>query len=612
MAAGRPSPLEVAWSPTPEIVQRSNLQWLMQRAGVATYEELHAWSVRERADFWRLAIERLGVVFRRPYERVLDDREGPEHARWLVGAELNVADSCFAAAPESPAILHQHEGGDLRTMTVGELDGLSNQVAHALRQRGIAAGDAVGLLLPMTAESVAAYLGIVKAGAIAVGIADSFGPAEIGVRLRIGQARLVITQDVILRAGRRLELYTRLQACDAPPAIVLPAQGQLLVDLRPHDVAWADFLSPETGACTATRLPDDVLNVLFSSGTTGEPKAIPWTHLCAIKGAMDAHFHHDVHPGDVLAWPTSLGWMMGPWLIFASLMNRAALALYVGTPTDHEFGQFVERAGVTLLGVVPSLVAAWRASGSLQGTDWHRINAFSSTGECSNPDDMRWLMEHAGGRPVIEYCGGTEIAGGYITGVVVRPCIPATFNTPALGLEVVILDDQGRPADKGELFVVPPSIGLSNRLLNKDHHEVYYAGCPQGPRGEILRRHGDEMERLPSGYWRAHGRADDTMNLGGIKVSSAEIERTVNLVEGVLETAAVAESPPGGGPSHLVIFCVMKSERPAPQVHQEMQAALRRELNPLFRIDRVQFVPALPRTASNKVMRRMLRSPTGA
>jgi len=220
---------------------------------------------------------------------------------------------------------------------------------------------------------------------------------------------------------------------------------------------------------------------------------------------------------------------------------------------------------------------------------------------------MRWLMRQADGRPVIEYCGGTEIGGAYISGTVARPCVAGTFNTPTLGLDVVILDEANKPADSGELFVVPPSIGLSASLLNKDHHEVYFAGTPRGADGEILRRHGDQMEKLPGGFWRGLGRADDTMNLGGIKISSAEIEHVLRTVPSVIETAAIAVSC-GGGPSQLVICAVCAQSLDKDQLATAMQSAIKRDLNPLFKIHDVIILDALPRTASNKVMRRELRA----
>ena len=209
-----------------------------------------------------------------------------------------------------------------------------------------------------------------------------------------------------------------------------------------------------------------------------------------------------------------------------------------------------------MLGVVPSLVKAWRHTGCMNGLDWSAIKAFSSTGECSNAADMQWLMEQGGGKPVIEYCGGTEIGGAYLTSTLTLPCAPGAFNTPTLGLDVVILNEDGQPADSGEMFIVPPSIGLSTTLLNGDHHAVYFEASPPGPNGEVLRRHGDQMERLPCGGWRALGRADDTMNLGGIKVSSAEIEQVLQSVPGVVETAAIAVSP-GRRPKFAGRLCCM-------------------------------------------------------
>jgi acetyl-CoA synthetase len=299
---------------------------------------------------------------------------------------------------------------------------------------------------------------------------------------------------------------------------------------------------------------------------------------------------------------------MGPWLIFASLLNRAALGLYNGTPTGRGFGLFVQNSRATMLGVVPSLVKAWRRTGCMEGLDWNTVKLFSSTGECSNRDDMHWLMAQGGWKPVIEYCGGTEIGGAYITGTVALPCFPGTFNTPALGLDFVILDEAGSPAENGELFILPPSIGLSNTLLNQDHLQVYFAGTPAGPGGETLRRHGDQVEKLVSGGWRALGRVDDTMNLSGIKVGSAEIERTLQCVPQVKEVAAIAVSP-DGGPCKLVVYASCPQDRMPDKADLiiEMQNAIKRDLNPLFKIHDLVLVGALPRTASNKIMRRALR-----
>ena len=595
-----------AWFPTDADITEANITRLMAELHTKTYSEFHAWSVANRDTFWQMMIDVLDIKTTSTNTETQQDATGIATTLHT----LNIVESCFKAPPEAVAIVMQRENdGNLATLTYRELESLTNRVANGLVEIGIKPGDAVAVDMPMNAESVAIYLGIVKAGCVVVGIADSFAPDEIAIRLRIGNAKAIFTQDYINRAGKRLPLYEKVVAANAPRAIIFSCEGGdgIARLQREEDITWNDFLR-DTETFTAVPCdPDAPTNILFSSGTTGEPKAIPWTHTTPIKCAADAYLHHDTHTNDVLAWYTNLGWMMGPWLIYASLINKATLALYEGVPTGRDFGVFVQNAKVSMLGVVPTLVRAWKNTDCMHGLDWHSIRAFSSTGECSNPEEMLYLMSLAGYKPVIEYCGGTEIGGGYVTGTRVQPAAPSTFTTPALGLDLLLYDDHGNPSDNGEVFIIPPSLGLSTSLLNADHDAVYFAGTPRPE----LRRHGDALERLAAGYYRIHGRVDDTMNLSGIKVSSAEIEEVLNVVDGIQETAAVAVSPEDGGPSQLVIYTVLTasaSEEPAkPEIHDALQAALSGHLNPLFRIHEVVIVDALPRTASNKVMRRLLR-----
>ncbi len=596
-----------AWLPDSEIQKKSNITRMMTDLKMTEFGDLYRWSVKNRQQFWQKVVQYLKIVSKKESQEFLNLSLGVEKSQWFFGGKLNIADSCFNTDDDKTAVIYTSESGSISQLNYGDLKKFSSQVANGLLALGFRKGDAIAIAMPMNTESVAIYLGIVLAGMVVVSIADSFAPEEIATRLRISKAKAVFTQDYIYRGGKTLPLYEKVVAAGADKIIVL---GENVPHLRHQDILWLSFLSKESQFTSVTCDPDDPINILFSSGTTGDPKAIPWTHTTPIKCASDGFFHHDIHEYDVVAWPTNLGWMMGPWLIFATLINRATIALFGGAPTGREFGEFVQNAKVTVLGVVPSIVKAWRASDCMQGLDWSSLKLFSSTGECSNADDYQFLMSLAGNKPVIEYCGGTEIGGGYLTGTVLQPAIPATFTTPALGLSFYILDEDNKPCDNGELFLVPPSIGLSTKLLNKDHHEVYYEGTPIGPEGELLRRHGDQVEQLENGYYRAHGRADDTMNLGGIKVSSAEIERVLNGVNGVSETAAVAINPPGGGPSWLVIFAVLNKSNNMDKssLREPMQKAIREKLNPLFKIHDVVILDSLPRTASNKVMRRVLRS----
>ncbi|MEE2827395.1 MAG: AMP-binding protein [Planctomycetota bacterium] len=605
-----PAPM---WSPDVDEIREANLSQWAGQSGVET-QDFHRWTVNHREDFWGEALERLGILFENKGPR-LDCSAGVEHARWFPDAQMNIVESCFLSDPEAVALVFQAPGQPLRQRTYRELREEVNQVSNSLVAAGFQAGDAIAVFMPMTHLSVAIYLGIVQAGCVVVSIADSFAPPEIATRLDVAQAKAVITYDHQVRAGKKLPLYQAVVDATDQRAIVIGFEGgPPAVSLRAGDQSWSEFLCPDTVFQPVTCSADQAINILFSSGTTGQPKAIPWSHLTPIKCAVDGFCHQDIRPGQVCVWPTNLGWMMGPWLIFASLLNRATIGLYEDAPLGRGFGQFVQDARVQMLGVVPTIVKAWRTSGQMETFDWSEIRLFSSTGESSQRDDMFYLSSLAQMKPVIEYCGGTEIGGGYITSVITEPNVPAAFNTAAVGLEFVILDETDRPAMSGELFLVPPSVGLSDRLLNRDHYETYFGGTPTLAEHLALRRHGDHFQAYPStvtghSVYMAGGRVDDTMNLGGIKTSSSEIERVLNQVEEVRETAAVAFAE--NGPAELVVFMVLDNGGEGAaldELKHLMNQRLKKQLNPLFRISRLIDVDHLPRTASGKVMRRKLRA----
>ena len=386
-----------AWFPSDEQVQQANITGLMRELGINFYVDFHTWSVENHASFIELMVDRLNICFSKPFETVVELSCGTEAPQWLAGATLNIADSCFGASGNAPAIVSKSENKSISTLTYNELDLLSNRVANSLVDTGFAAGDSIAVDMPMTPESVAIYLGIIKSGCKVVSVADSFAPHEIETRLKIAETKAIFTQDYISRGGKRLPLYEKVIASGAPRAVVLSSGEDVTPSLkmRSCDVAWAQFLNDSDEFKSVACHPHGHTNILFSSGTTGTPKAIPWTHITPIKCAIDAYLHHDIKPGDVLAWPTNLGWMMGPWLIYASLINKGTMALYDGLSTEREFGQFVQDAGVTMLGVVPSLVRAWKNTTCMKGLDWSKIKAFSSTGECSNREDMLFLMSLA-------------------------------------------------------------------------------------------------------------------------------------------------------------------------------------------------------------------------
>jgi acetyl-CoA synthetase len=594
------------WKPSDETIVKSNIYKMMQDHGFDNYQDFWKWSVTHKEEFWEATIKKLEIKLAQKFSSILDTSNGIENPAWLKNAKLNIVDSCFQNKGNATAIVFQEEGKKIQKISQNELLILVNKIANGLVELGLKQGDNIAIYMPMTVEAVAIYLAGIKAGIPIVTIADSFTPNEIAVRLKITKPTIIFTQDVLQRAGKELPLFSKIIAANGPKVIVLKVSEEK-TSLRDNDIYWHNFLSSKADFKSVIQHPEEAITILFSSGTTGEPKAIPWTHSTPIKGASDGYYHQNIQQNDVVCWPTNLGWMMGPWLVFSALINKATIALYYGAPTGEGFGKFVQNAKVSMLGVIPSFVKYWKSTQCMEKFDWNKIKCFSSTGEVSNPIEMEYLMQLANNKPVIEYCGGTEIGGGYVTSTMVQANIASTFSTQALGGEFILLDENGSKSTKGELFLIPPIMGLSNTLLNRNHFNVYYKDTPTY-KGKLLRRHGDQLEQIENGYYKAQGRVDDAMNLGGIKVSSIQIEAILNKLEFIRESAAIAVSPKNGGPSLLVIYYVENDSILLDEQRlQTTKIAIRKQLNPLFKVTDLVKIDTLPRTASNKVMRRKLR-----
>lgn len=629
-----------AWLPDLESVRSTNVGQLLEKRGkeflhgrykdpLSSFTLFQEFSVLNPEVYWKSVLEEIGISFSTSPQCILCENASYPGGQWLLGALLNPAKNCLSLNGkrnlDDIALIWRDEGEDdipVKKMTLQELCKEVWLAAYALDTLGLTKGSAIAIDMPMNVDSVVIYLAVVLTGHVVVSIADSFAPSEIAMRLKVSKAQAIFTQDVIIRGGKSIPLYRRVVDAQSPLAIVVPSRVSVGgMKLRSGDISWHAFRDRakkwKSYEYVGVDKPVEAFtNILFSSGTTGEPKAIPWTQATPLKAAADAWCHMDIHKGDVVAWPTNLGWMMGPWLVYASFLNHAAIALYNGSPLGPGFAKFVQDAKVTMLGVIPSIVRAWKSTNCTVGCDWSSIRCFGSTGEASNVDEYLWLMGRAHYKPVIEYCGGTEIGGGFITGSLLQPQALAAFSTPAMGCSLFILGNDGRPMPPnkpgtGELALGPFMFGSSHTLLNADHYEVYFRGMPKW-NGKVLRRHGDVFERTPNGFYRAHGRADDTMNLGGIKVSSVEIERICNAVDkNILETAAVGVPPVAGGPEQLVVAVVFRDPNglfhDLDHIRMAFNTAIQKQLNPLFKVSKVTPVTSLPRTATNKVMRRVLR-----
>ncbi|KAM7272694.1 hypothetical protein ACFE04_027357 [Oxalis oulophora] len=585
---------------------------------ITSFNLFQRFSAQKPDAYWQIALNELALEFHKPPNCILDktDKSKPGGS-WLPGALFNIAECCLLPRSHprkedhTSAIVWKDEGSDdsfVNHITLKQLREQVMLIANAL-DATFSKGDAIAIDMPMTADAVIIYLAIVLGGFVVVSIADSFAPKEIATRLRVSKAKGIFTQDFIQRGGRKFPLYSKVVEAAPYKCIVLPVRGNDVgIELRKQDISWKDFLfsvkhHPRPNHYSPVYGPADaIINILFSSGTTGDPKAIPWTQLSPIRAAGDSWAHLDVQVGDVLCWPTSLGWVMGPILMFGCFLSGATLALYHGSPLDRGFGKFVQDAGVTKLGTVPSLVKSWKSTNCMDSLDWTKIKTFASTGETSNVDDDLWLSSKAYYKPIIECCGGTELASSYIQGSLLQPQAFGAFSTASITTGFVILDENKvpyvssifcQPDDQpciGEVALFPLSLGATNTLLNADHHEIYYKGMP---------------------IYRGMGRCDDTMNLGGIKTSSIEIERVCDGAdESISETAAVSVTPVYGGPELLAIFVVLKKgfdDVQPEKLKPKLSKAIQSNLNPLFKVIFVRIVPEFPRTASNKLLRRVLR-----
>ena len=595
----------MSWKPTSEISKNSNIGKTMQKLGFTNYKEFWSWSVNNKEDFWAATVEDLHIIQHKKYQQILNTNKGVAQTKWLDGAKLNIVDSCFQNNEDAIALTYQKTSQPLQKITQKELLTLVNRIANSFTDFNIVVGDTIAINLPMTLEAVAIYLAGIKAGLQVATVVDSFSAEEIKVRFAITKPKLVFTQDVIKRANKTFPLYKKNVDANAEKIVVISDENSA-PNIREQDILWNNFLSENSSFESVKTSPEKTTTILFSSGTTSTPKAIPWNHTTPIKAASDGYYHQNIKKNDVVCWPTNLGWMMGPWLVFASLINKATIALFYDTPNGEDFGKFIQDAKVTMLGVVPSMVKQWKYSGCMEQFNWNNIKCFSSTGEVSNPTEMKYLMQLANNKPIIEYCGGTEIGGGYITSSVVQPNLPSTFSTKALGSNFVILDENNAETNKGEVFLIPPIMGLSTQLFNKNHHEIYYKNTPKFK--TQLRRHGDEVQQLENGYFKILGRVDDAMNLGGIKVSATQIEEVLQSLDFIRESAAIAVAPKNGGPSNLVVFYI-ENESVLNEIEklETVKQQIKTKLNPLFKVADLVKIDKLPRTASNKIMRRTLR-----
>jgi acetyl-CoA synthetase len=620
---------EVAWRPDDTVRRRSRTGRLLAYCGLGSFEELHAWSVRDPAAFTELILRFLEVRFDRPFDSVLDLSRGLPWARWCVGGGLNITRTCLdrhegTAAWRHHAVIWEGEEGTERAWTYPELAAVVDRAAAGLRALGIRRGDALGLHLPMLPETAAALLAAARVGAVAVPLFSGYGPDAIASRLRDVEARVLITCDGFPRRGRPIGAKATadeaLRACPSVERMVVVERLGLDVPFVPgRDLTWDELLergdraAPGSGDAEPTGAEDPLL-VLYTSGTTGRPKGILHTHCSfPIKGAQDMALGCDVGPGDRILWVTDLGWMMGPWLLYGATALGATAVLYDGAvdwPRPGRLWEVAARHGVGILGVSPTLVRSLMTYGEAPPAayDLSRLRILASTGEPWNPDPWWWLFETVGrGRvPIINYSGGTEISGGILMGNPLLPVKPCAFAAPCPGIAADVLDAEGRPVREGvgELVIRGPWIGMARGFWKDPERylETYWSRWPD------VWVHGDWARVDSDGHWHLLGRSDDTLKVAGKRVGPAEVESVLVGHPDIAEAAVIGEPDEVKG-TRLVGVCVpvaapLDPDGLATELRERVAAALGKPLRP----GRIVFVRSLPKTRNGKVMRRVVRA----
>jgi acetoacetyl-CoA synthetase len=613
---------EKLWEPSAELVENARLtefmRWLESERGLRfdDYEALWRWSVDDLEAFWDVIWDFFGVQADGERGAVLGSREMPG-AEWFPGTRLNYAEHIFAGKDDQEtAILHASELRELGELSWGELRGQVAAVAAALRGLGVEHGDRVVAYLPNIPEAIVAFLATASIGAVWSSCSPDFGPASVVDRFAQIEPKVLFAVDGYRYGGKdfdRRETITALQ--EAMPSlertVVLPYLDPQ-PDLAPllDATTWDELAASGEGAELGfERVPfDHPLWVLYSSGTTGLPKAIVQGQGgILLEHLKKLHLHVDAHPGDRLFWFTTTGWMMWNFLV-SGLLTRAAIVLYDGNPGHPDMGvlwDLAERAGVTMFGTSAAYIAACMKAGVEPGAgrDLSRLGAVGSTGSPLSPEGFDWIYEHLGADTwLFSTSGGTDLCTAFVGGVSLLPVYRGELQGRALGAAVEAWDEDGNPvvSEVGELVVTAPMpsmpVGFWGDEEGSRYREAYFEMFPG------VWRHGDWIEITARGTAIIYGRSDSTINRGGIRMGTSEIYRAVLSIDAIVD-ALVVDVPRPGTDGWMPLFVVLREGAELDEVlPKEIARRVRERCSPRHVPDQVFQIAAVPRTLSGKVL----------
>jgi acetoacetyl-CoA synthetase len=583
------------WEPPPALVERAVMTRFMRERGFDEYDALWRWSVDDLEGFWSAIWEFFGVEG--TYDRVLGSRAMPG-AEWFPGAEVSYPEHLFRGKePNALAIVHASELREQAELTWGELRESVARIAGGLRALGVGPGDRVAAYIPNIPEAVAAFLATASLGAVWSSCSPDFGARSVIDRFAQIEPKVLLAVDGYRYNGRDFDRTDTVRG-------IHEEVGGRLVRLGYLDGSGWEPGFEQPGELTFERVPfDHPLWVLYSSGTTGLPKAIVHGQGgILLEHLKKLHLHVDAQAGDRIFWFTTTGWMMWNFIV-SGLLTDAAIVLYDGSPGHPDMGvlwDLAERAQITCFGTSAAYIAACMKAGVEpgDGRDLSHLRAVGSTGSPLAPEGFRWVYDHVGSDTwLFSTSGGTDLCTAFVGGCPVVPVYEGELQARSLGAAVEAWDPEGRSlvGEVGELVVTKPMPSMPLYLWNdpdgERYRESYFDTYPG------VWRHGDWIEITERGTAIISGRSDATINRGGVRMGTAEIYSAVLGVDEVVDALVVDVE------GFMPLFVVLRDGGGLDdELVERIRARVREDCSPRHVPDEVVAVEQVPRTLSGKVL----------